>query len=221
MYLSDSFCKRLACVNDADWQRALDRHPFWRPGPPRIEDVFPDAKFHVLMHEGSSAEGLMRSHPAFELDAVPVPADVFEDSGVTRLAEHWSDMHANRYGEGVTTRMGLYVVRAGATLGFRVDGPVLQRGSRVDFAPAPMQRALVEVHASHRTLLPLRLNAEDRFMICGHRAPLGRGELCEFCNVVPHAYFNRGREHAVLLVTTYLDESLLPPDYWLADAVAA
>ena len=36
--------------------------------------------------------------------------------------------------------------------------------------------------------------------------------------MLPHAYFNRGSEHAVLLVTTYLDESLLPQEYTYAPA---
>jgi hypothetical protein len=106
--------------------------------------------------------------------------------------------------------MGLYVIRAGGTLGFHVDGPIFLRGARADLSQEPIQRGLIEMHASHRTILPLRFNPSDDFWLCGYRAPLKRGELFEFSNVLPHAYFNRGSEHAVLLVTTYLQENLLP-----------
>jgi hypothetical protein len=47
-------------------------------------------------------------------------------------------------------------------------------------------------------------------MICSYRAPVVRGELFEFSNVLPHACFNRGTQHAVLLVTTYLEKARRP-----------
>jgi hypothetical protein len=49
-------------------------------------------------------------------------------------------------------------------------------------------------------------------MLRAHRAPMLRGVLFEFSNMLPHAYFNRGPAHAVLLVTTYLQEALLPQE---------
>ena len=220
MYLHDSFCKRLARVNDADWQQVLDRYRFWCFDGRRVDDEHEDIAFHILMHEGELAEALMPSHAAFGFDAVPIPTAVFEDSLVSRRVQQWADMHAANYGAGVTIKMGLYVIRAGGTLGFHIDGPVFLKGQRADLSSTDLQRSLVEVQASHRTVLPLRFNAEDRFMICNFRAPLVRGELFEFSNVVPHAYFNRGKEHAVLLVTTYLDEALLPMQYTYSDAVA-
>lgn len=220
MYLHDSLHKPLARVNDADWQLVLDRHPFWRSAGRRVDDEHEDIAFHILMHEGELAEALMPSHAAFEFDAVPIPINVFEDSVVSRRVQQWAEMHAERYGAGVTVKMGLYVVRAGGTLGYHVDGPVFLKGQRADLSRTELQRALVEVQASHRTILPLRFNADDRFMICNYRVPLVRGELFEFSNVVPHAFFNRGKAHAVLLVTTYLDEALLPMQYTYSDAVA-
>jgi hypothetical protein len=159
------------------------------------------------------ARHLRAADRALEFDAVPVPPDLFEDEEVVELVTHWSAMHAHNYGAGVTTKMGLYVIRAGGVLGFHVDGPVFLKGARADLSDPVLQRGMVEVQASHRTILPLRFNAEDRFLVCGQRIPLQRGDLFEFSNVLPHAYTNGGRGHAVLLVTTYLQEALLPRDY--------
>lgn len=213
MYLQSRLYQPLAQVDDAPWQHVLERHAFWRAAGARVDEEHQDIAFHILMHEGELGDHLDASDSAFEFDAVPVAPQVFEDRQLAAQIREWSDMHAGNYGAGLTVKMGLYVIRAGGTLGFHIDGPVFLKGMRADLSAEPLQRGLVEAQASHRTILPLRFNADDQFMICGYRAPLRRGELFEFNNVLPHAYFNRGPEHAVLLVTTYLDEALLPAEF--------
>lgn len=220
MYLR-RFYQALARVDDQPWQRLLQRHAFWQSPGSRIDAEHQDIAFHILMHEGEIAKELAPSDAAFEFDAVPVPRAAFQDGELTGQALRWADMHAGNYGAGLTIKMGLYVIRAGGTLGFHVDGPVFLKGMRADLSEEHLQRGLIEMQASHRTILPLRFNAQDSFMICNHRAPLARGELFEFNNVLPHAYFNRGDEHAVLLVTTYLEEALLPEEFAYATPALA
>lgn len=223
MYLGQRLYRALADVDDSAWQLVLERQAFWRRPGARIDDEHQDIAFHILMHEGELARPANRAGDAHEFDAVGVPLDVFDDAGLCAAIAGWSAMHEANYGSGVTTKMGLYVIRAGGSLGFHVDGPVFLRGERVDLSLEHVQRGLIEAQASHRTVLPLRFNEEDAFMLCAHKAPMKRGELFEFSNVLPHAYFNRGREHAVLLVTTYLEEAWLPEEvtYGAAPAAAA
>lgn len=211
----------LAEVEDAAWQALLERFAFWQAPGVRIDDEHQDIAFHILLHEGELARALPAQAAAAEFDAVAIPAAVFDDREAAALITDWARMHAGNYGPGVTTKMGLYVIRAGGLLGFHVDGPVFLKGARADLSQPALQRGLVEVQASHRTILPLRFNAEDRFLVCGARVPLARGGLFEFSNVLPHAYTNRGPGHAVLLVTTYLEEALLPRDYDYAAQLSA
>lgn len=212
MYLAKNLYLPLAQFDDAQWQSALARHSFWSQPGVLLDAEHQDIAFHILMHEGELARVMAKGTDAFEFDAVPIPSAAFEDQALCRLVDQWSAMHAANYGAGITTKMGLYVIRAGGTLGFHIDGPVFLRGQRVDLSSESVQRGLVEAQASHRTILPLRFNPEDDFMLCGFRAPLSRGELFEFNNVLPHAYFNRGDGDAVLLVTTYLQEDLIPAE---------
>jgi hypothetical protein len=212
MYLHDLY-QPLAVTEDAGWQALLDRFAFWRAPGARLDDEHQDIAFHILLHEGELAQELPAHAAAADFDAVPIPPAFFDDAQAAAMITDWARMHAGNYGPGVTTKMGLYVIRAGGVLGFHVDGPVFLKGVRADLSQPRLQRGLVEVQASHRTVLPLRFNTDDRFMVCGKRVPLARRSLFEFSNVLPHAYTNLGREHAVLLVTTYLEEALLPRDY--------
>lgn len=213
MYLQSRFYLPLARVNDQPWQRLLERHAFWQAPGANLDDEHRDLAFYILMHEGALASELDPDKAGFEFDAVPIPSPIFRDSELSAQVEGWAAMHAGNYGAGLTTKMGLYVIRAGGTLGFHTDGPVFLKGTRADLSQEHLQRGMIEVQASHRTILPLRFNSDDSFMICNYRSPLARGELFEFSNVLPHAYFNRGTQHAVLLVTTYLEEALLPEEF--------
>jgi len=220
MYLHNRLYQPLAQIDDTAWQALLERHSFWEDFGVMLDADHQDIAFHILMHEGELAHSKTMADANFEFDAVAISSEVFKDPILCEQIDRWSAMHAANYGTGVTTKMGLYVIRAGGTLGFHVDGPVFLRGARVDLSLEPIQRGLMEAQASHRTILPLRFNPEDDFMLCGYRAPLKRGELFEFSNVLPHAYFNKGTEHTVLLVTTYLQEDLLPAEATYAGAAA-
>jgi hypothetical protein len=221
MYLHKRLYLPLAEIDDGPWQALLRRHAFWSRQGVRLDAEHHDIAFHILMTEGELADRLKPGTTETEFDAVPIPSGAFADPALARQAREWAAMHAVNYGAGTVTKMGLYVIRAGGTLGFHVDGPVFLKGARADLSAEHLQRGLMEVQASHRTVLPLRFNHDDSFMICGYRAPLARGELFEFGNVLPHAYFNRGPEHAVLLVTTYLEEDLLPQEYSYGGTAAA
>lgn len=211
MYLPGRLYQPLAQVNDSAWQALLERHSFWQAEGTRLDAEHQDVAFHILMHEGQLARAQSwRSASPFEFDAVRISDEVLADPDLAALVEEWSQRHGAHFGAGLTVKMGLYVIRAGGTLGFHVDGPVFLNGMRVDLTDEPIQRGMMEAQASRRTVLPLRFNAQDDFRLCGYRAPLRKKELFEFSNVLPHAYFNRGDEHAVLLVTTWLMESLLP-----------
>jgi hypothetical protein len=213
MFLPQHLATILAEVDEAPWQQLLARTTFWQAPGAHIDDEHQDLAFHILWHEGELARALPPGAAGAEFDAVTIPPACFDLPGCAELVGQWAAMHAGNYGPGLVTKMGLYVIRAGGTLGFHVDGPVFLKGARADLADAQLQRGIMEVQASHRTILPLRFNGEDRFMVCGARVPLRRGELFEFSNVLPHAYFNRGDAHAVLLVTTYLEEALLPEEF--------
>ena len=211
MYLANRLYEPLGHFDDTIWQTVLERHHFWSEAGIMLDAEHQNIAFHILVHEGEMARS-KNTNSSFEFDAVAIPPEVFDDSVLREQIDRWSAMHAANYGAGITTKMGLYVIRAGGTLGFHVDGPVFLRGARVDLSSETVQRGLMEAQASHRTILPLRFNPKDSFMLCSYRAPMRRGELFEFSNVLPHAYFNRGSEHAVLLVTTYLQENLLPAE---------
>lgn len=166
------------------------------------------------MNEGQIAttEHFKRSDSGFEFDAVKIDDCVLTDPQLVALISGWGAMHSGNFGSGLTVKMGWYAIRAGGCVGYHVDGPVFLKGARVDLSLPEIQLGLVELHASRRTILPLRFNPEDEFLICGHRAPLKRRELFEFSNVLPHAYFNRGNNDALLLVTTYLVDELIPEE---------
>lgn len=220
MYLHSLYAP-LARVEDAPWQLLLGRTSFWQAPGSTVDEEHQDIAFHILVHEDAMARDLPAAAAAAEFDAVPIPRTFFDDRAVVAQIEEWVGMHRRNYGAGVLTKMGLYVIRSGGTLGYHVDGPVFLKGARADLSKPVLQRGVVEVQASHRTVLALRFNPEDRFLVCGSPVPLVRGELFEFSNVLPHAYFNRGAQHAVLLVTTYLEEALLPRDFaYRAEATA-
>jgi hypothetical protein len=224
MFLHGRLYRSLATVDDSSWQALLDEHRFWeRPGV-SLDEEHQDVAFHILMSEGALARdpGTGVKTSTVEFDAVQVPDQAFGSAALVRHVTDWSNMHANNFGAGKTVKMGWYVIRAGGTLGFHIDGPVFLRGARVDLSDASVQRGLMEVQAARRTVLALRFNADDRFMVCSHRIGLRRGDLFEFSNVLPHAYFNKGPGHAVLLVTTYLVEDLIPQEYeYAADGPAS
>jgi hypothetical protein len=214
MFIPKRLYRPLAKIEDASWQRLLEAHPFWQAPGSCLDEEHQDIAFHVLYQDGEIAlpSGPVRTSE-FEFDSVKVPVTALESPALSQEIHKWANLHANNLGSGQTIKMGWYVVRAGGTLGFHIDGPVFLRGVRADLSEWKIQRAMVETQASRRTVLPLRFNEEDSFMLCSYKAPLRRGELFEFSNVLPHAYFNRGSEHAVLLVTTYLVEDLLPEEF--------
>jgi len=213
MYLPGRLYQPLAQVDDSAWQALLERHPFWQAEGMKLDAEHQDVAFYILMHEGQLACSPSWHHPSpFEFDAVRIADEVLADADLAAQIEEWSQRHGAHFGTGLTVKMGLYVIGPGGTLGFHVDGPVFLHGRRVDLSDPSIQRGLMEVQASRRTILPLRFNTQDEFRLCGYRAPLRKKELFEFSNVLPHAYFNRGSGHAVLLVTTWLMESLLPAE---------
>jgi hypothetical protein len=212
MFLKGSFFHPLAGVDDAPWQGVLDRHDFWTRRPFTRDAEHVDIAFHILVSGGKIASkkngvALRSSH---EFDAVQVPEKVFADPAIAKLAAQWSKMHEGNCGDGHTLKMGIYVIHAQGTLGYHVDGPVFLKGERADLSHAGIQRGIISLHASRRTVLPLRFNRQDRFMVCQQRLPLARGSLFEFSNVLPHAYFNRGPQDAALLVTTYMVHDMVP-----------
>ena len=214
MFLPGRLHQVLGQVDDEAWQELLARHDFWqRPGL-RLDTEHDDIAFHILLQEGQLARAVTwNSRSSHQFDAVAIPDVDLAEPGLEPLVARWAGLHARNFGPGLTVKMGLYVIRAHGTLGFHVDGPVFLRGERVDLSTEPVQRGLLEAQASRRTVLPLRFNNTDRFMVCQWPLSLRAGELFEFSNVLPHAYFNHGPEHAVLLVTTYLVESLLPDQF--------
>jgi hypothetical protein len=217
MFLPGFFYRALAQVDDSAWQAALGRHDFWlKRGFTHGEDVV-DAAFHILMRNGDLSPGAEEEDGAEDFNAVPVSGKVFEDDAFAGLLRGWAAMHDENCGPGFTRKMGLHVVRPGGSVGYHVDGPVLLEGVRTDLSRRDLQQLIIATHASRRTLLALRMNDEDEFLVCGHRVPMRRGELMEFSNVLPHAYYNRGPEPTALLVTTYLVDELVPQ---LADADA-
>lgn len=214
MYLQGKLFDTLGQLDDSQWQSLLARHAFWRAEGSRLDAEHDDIAFHILLSEGEIADN-STARPliaAAEFDAVAVDPSVLSEPNLRDLVLQWSNMHSENYGAGITTKMGLYVIRSGGILGYHIDGPVFLKGQRVDLSVPSTQRGIVELHASHRTILPLRFNQEDQFSICGFNVPMKRQNLFEFSNVLPHAYTNLGSEHAVLLVTTYLAESALPSE---------
>src|SRR3954467_8479171 len=113
MYLRNRFYLPLAQVDDGPWQRLLARHAFWQAAGARIDAEHQDLAFHILMHEGTLADDLQPAQAGFEFDAVPAPAESFQDRELVEQVEQWAGMHAGNYGGGLTTKMGLYVIRAG------------------------------------------------------------------------------------------------------------
>jgi len=212
MFLPANFYNELGAVDDTAWQGILDRHGFWRNGEVTRDDEHRKVAFHILMMDDqlASRRAGVTVRPKEEFDAVQIPDGVFDDEGVCNLTNAWAGMHEENCGAGYTMRVGVYVIHPGGLVGYHVDGPVFLKGSRADLSDPGVQEEIIRAHASRRTVLPLRFNDTDEFLVCGRQIPLMRGKLIEFNNVLPHAFQNRGPKHSVLLVTTYLVSELLP-----------
>lgn len=214
MFLPGRLSRPLAILTpaaEARWLEALGRHPFWRGAGLTVDAEHRDLGFHILLHEGRLADP-PPPHSGHAFDALPVPPAVLADPELRAILADWSVRHTDWYGPGVVQKLGWYVIGPGGVLGYHIDGPVFLRGARADLADPALQRGLVDAHAAHRTILPLAFNPADRFLICDWNLPLARRQLFEFSNMLPHAYFNHGREPAVLLVTTYLEAARLPAE---------
>lgn len=206
------YCQR-AEVDDGPWQSLLNRFGFWKSSPPEsVDDEHVGAAFHILMQWGRLA-AKARGNAAqsrYKFDSVQVPDKALQRQEVRRAIRRWATLHEQNLGKGLTLKMGIYVFHAGGRVGYHVDGPIFLKGVRADLSDPRIQRGMEQLHASTRTVLPLRFNPADDFLVCGHRVPLERGKLFEFSNVLPHAFFNRGRSLSALLVTTYLIGALVP-----------
>ena len=124
MYLANRLYAALADVDDRPWQELLGRHTFWSQAGVHLDADHQGIAFHILMHEGELARSLKKSADDFEFDVVPIPGEAFDDPHLCQRTVEWSTMHAGNFGAGVTTKMGLYVIHAGGTLGYGWGGPL-------------------------------------------------------------------------------------------------
>ena len=213
MFLPGLYYAQRAEVDDSVWQGILDRHGFWkRPAPESVDDEHVGAAFHILAQSGKVARKAAGAPVSgkYKFDAVQIPDKVLRHPAVRRTIDRWVALHEQNIGDGLALKLGIYVFHPGGHVGYHVDGPIFLKGMRANLSDPEIQKGIELLHASTRTVLPLRFNAQDEFLVCGNRVPLARGRLFEFSNVLPHAFYNRGSEPAALLVMTYLIGALVP-----------
>lgn len=162
--------------------------------------------FFLLMRNGLLAT---RFQAQDSFDALPIPGAYFQQERLHRLMRAWIEFHERYYGSGTVLKMGLYCFAPGGRCGYHVDGPVKLEGLSLPLTDPHTQNQVIQAHTSHRTIFPLQLNAEDEFWIGQHRIRTTPGLLFEFDNMLPHAFYNKGSQHTILLVTTYRAEAEL------------
>lgn len=192
-------------LDESLWQSVLERYHFWRDKNAYLDDgdLHKGLAYFVMIAQGqlALAENITPSpHP---FDQVLLPRDVIESQQVQSLLNQWLGLHTAMYGPGQPTKCGFYCIAPGGYTGYHADGSVLHVGQRVDLSDPAEQQAMMQPHFSHRTVLPLRINPYDQFMIAGNPIRMTPGLLFEFNNLLPHAIYNTGDEFTVLLVTTW------------------
>jgi hypothetical protein len=188
------------------WRELLETHDFW------VNDPAYQTKFDLL-HQGVIFYGLVANNqiglipeyakksPAF--DFYPTPPELFNDLRTTPLLSEIATVHQHLFGDGEISKIGLYAFAPGGLVGYHVDGVVRLQGDTLDLSSEHEWTAALHIQSTHRTILPIKLGASSKFKLLGDTVDLREGELLEFSNTLPHAFFNSETEHTVLLVTTY------------------
>jgi hypothetical protein len=201
--------KPLDYLDETKWQEVLDKHSFWREAEAYLSEgeLHQKLAYFVMVANGETAwKDTLKPSP-HPFDQVAMPTNVLADPQIQSLMSQWLGLHEAVYGEGQPLKMGFYCVAPGGSCGYHVDGSVLDLGERVDLSTEEAQMNVIAPQLAHRTVLPLRVNANDEFLIAGQKVRMTPGLLFEFSNTYPHALFNKGDEYTVLLVTTWLPKT--------------
>lgn len=196
-------------LDESPWQALLEKYPFWRDKNSYLSDgsIHQDLAYFVMVAGGQLAhpDTLIPSpHP---FDQVTIPKEAFESIELQSLLSQWLGAHEAQFGPGQPLKCGFYCVAPGGFCNYHVDGSVLNLGERIDLSNPKEWDAIAMTQVSHRTVMPLRLNRGDRFLITGNTIRMTPGLLFEFSNTLPHAIFNQGDDFTVLLVTTWAAQS--------------
>jgi len=205
MNLHGRYVQLLDYVDESPWRELIAGHGFWRETASferaQVDHAyFTLMKYNVMIHESSDANPLSKFGAA-------VPRE-FSDLAQTRhLCMQWAQVHTTLFGPGHLAKLGLFVFPPGSASHYHVDGNVFRAGQVVDLADPKEWDIIAFNQAARRTILPLQVNAEDEFLIMGRKIRITPGLFFEFSNGLPHAFFNRGNEHTVLLVSSYIADA--------------
>jgi hypothetical protein len=190
---------------EGPWQDVLEQHQFWRDPKAYLSDgsIHAGLAYFVMVVNGQIAFPGSVAPSKHPFDQVEIPPEVLASPQVQSLLSQWSGAHAAHFGQGSVLKCGFYCVAPGGSCGYHVDGSVLDVGTRVDLNDFNEWNTIATVQCSHRTVMPLRMNVGDEFLIAGMNVRMTPGLLFEFSNTLPHAFFNKGPEYTVLLVTTW------------------
>lgn len=169
-------------LDESLWQGLLDRYQFWRDS-------------------GGVVNFVLTSNGQSYWPEVKAPQEIFTDFRVQSLIGQWLKVHENLYGPGRPISCGLLCVPPYVESEYRVDGSTTDANNQIGWGQ------IAQAQGSHLTIMPLRVNPYDQFMIAGMPVRMTPGLFFEFNNTLPHAFFNRGDEHTVLLVTTWAADS--------------
>jgi hypothetical protein len=205
MNLPGRYFQLIDYLDESKWLGLLEEYSFWKSAAP-FEQAKSNNLYFTLMKYNTMIHNCKDADPLSAFGA-RVPRKFSAHPEVTRLCNLWSGYHTTLYGTGHVAKSGLFVFQPGGAAPYHVDGNVFRAGQAVDLEQEVEWRMIAFHQASRRTILPLLLNQEDEFLIMGSRVRMTPGLFFEFSNGLPHAFFNRGREHTVLLVTSYLAET--------------
>lgn len=192
-------------LDESPWVKKLAQASFYRDHPEFQKSHDDDHKglaFFTMMQNGMPLTGEFKTFSGADFDSIPAPKE-FVKSVEPLLIENFV-RHQDEFGPSAVNmaKVGLYCFLPGGICGYHTDGPVYLKGQRMDINDPQVQRAIAWTQCTHRTILPIQVNSEDEFWICGTRKRITNGLWFEFDNSLPHAFFNKGSHPTVLLVST-------------------
>lgn len=192
-------------LDETLWQSLLDRYQFWRDASAYSDDgdLHKGLAYFVMIAQGQFAWPETMTPSPHPFDQVAIPRDVLDSNLLQSLLSQWTSAHESLYGPGRPIKCGFYCVAPGGHCGYHADGSVLDLGQRIDLSNPKEWDGIMQPQYTHRTVMPLRINKYDQFMIAGQPVRMTPGLVFEFSNTMPHAIFNRGDDYTVLLITTW------------------
>lgn len=186
-------------IDESLWQSILDSHNFWKD-----KSVYENTG----KNKGSAKLSLAPAQDYQSMDEYTyATTNVTGDQRLQSLINQWAGLHEAMYGEGSIVNISLLCIAPGGKLEYRIGNLGRKECDEIDLSSPDYWNRLVEDSLCHQTVLTLRMNSLDEFMVMGMPIRTTPGMLFEFDNALPHAINNKGVDYTVFLVTTWKNQS--------------